>query len=111
MGFYPKHLRRRREHFKLRVIANAALAGATFEKELLVRIDGEADTCRWMLYWPATRHTGGVTLHATKHKAAAHYLGWFYAHHGILPTWSARFNARRGKYAPRRPPGSGAFAP
>ena len=53
MGFYPKHLKRRREQENLRTVARAALAGLRVKRETLW---GRGWVGRgWAVYWPDGR--------------------------------------------------------
>jgi len=84
MGYLPKHIKVRRFKRNMRIIATAALSGATFERS------GYTDLTRRQGYW-GIRYPDGGRSHDfySKSEAAATYLLWWFNKHGML------FPARR----------------
>jgi hypothetical protein len=83
MGFYPKHLHRRREQRALRVIATAALAGAQFVRVTIPRSDGrDWGVSRWYIRY----YDGQASAtQPTKLRCAQIYLRWWHEY-GIKST-------------------------
>lgn len=95
MGFYPKHLKRARHNFTMRVIANAALAGAMFEN-----FDAGYSFKRWRVVAPDKDFN---RYYDSKGAAAIDYLLFHLSRVGIKPAWGRTgFAARSGNIAKSR---------
>lgn len=83
MGYFPKKVKRARHGRNMNLIANAALAGCTFDSRLLVQggdymtgQDGEMYQVR-SIHWRATVHDKGKGPWCTsKARAAENYMAW-----------------------------------
>lgn len=76
MGFYPKHLRRRRFNSQMRTICRAALAGALFRR-FYNHLAARGYRVRWSVSYPDGQMS--YTLRS-KHEAALVYLRWFWVY-------------------------------
>lgn len=83
MGFYPKHLKQRLHRARMRVIAMAALAGATFKynpfRERTGRFNYNGDEMYRMVHaWCVVYPDGSIsTACRRKSEAAVKFLHWF----------------------------------
>ena len=93
MGYYPKHLKRRRHLWNMRMIATAALSGCTFIKQrgwfVGDRIDLSVGSYEeWIIQFPDGQPSHSRAF-ATKSEAAAHYLVWWFAKTDMWPQHKA----------------------
>lgn len=84
MGYFPKSVRRARQHRNLNLIANAALAGCRFERSVMVQgssdfVDGNLEMYqKRSIHWRATiaPNHGVSPWSPSKARAAASYMAW-----------------------------------
>lgn len=88
MGFYPKHLKQRRHRWTMRVIATAALSGATFVGIASGQLNPARYRMRAATAW-FVRFPDGKESHVwtTKRVAAEVYLAWWFDKQNIWPRY------------------------
>lgn len=83
MGYYPKHLKVRRQRWNMYVIATAALSGAVIVPYLRARPGfKEGDYNLWSVHYPDGQQS---KYFPSRGQAAATYLIWFFDKNDIWP--------------------------